>query len=45
MQRPDFIKHYSEIQEPDESHYPGSDEFLSIGSAFAKKTLPLMGIW
>jgi hypothetical protein len=30
--RPAFIKHYSEIQEPDDAHYPGSDELLSIGS-------------
>ena len=36
-QRPDFIKHYSEIQDPDNSHYPDSDELLSIGSPFAKK--------
>ena len=35
--RPDFIKHYSEIQDPDNAHYPDSDELLSIGSPFAKK--------
>jgi uncharacterized cupin superfamily protein len=34
--RPDFIKHYSEIQEPDNSCYPDSDERLSIGSPFGK---------
>jgi uncharacterized cupin superfamily protein len=34
--RPDFIKHYCEIQKPDNSHYPGSDELLSIGSPFAR---------
>lgn len=36
-ERPTFIKHYSEIQDPDSSHYPDSDELLSIGSPFAKK--------
>jgi uncharacterized cupin superfamily protein len=34
--RPAFIKHYSEIQEPDDAHYPGSDELLSIGSPFGR---------
>lgn len=36
MQRPSFIKHYSEIQEQDDSKYPGSEELLSIGSPFGK---------
>lgn len=30
------IKHYSQIQDADNSHYPASDELLSIGSAFGK---------
>lgn len=36
--RPDVIKHYLEIQEPDNSCYKssGSDELLSIGSPFGK---------
>lgn len=34
--RPSLIKHYSEIQEPDHAHYPGSDELMSIGSPFGK---------
>lgn len=34
MQRPPFIKHYAEIQQPDDAHYPGSEELLSIGSPF-----------
>ena len=34
--RPAFIKHYSEIEEPDNSHYPGSAELTSIGSPFGK---------
>jgi uncharacterized cupin superfamily protein len=31
-----LIKHYSEIQEEDNSRYPHSDELLSIGSNFSK---------
>ena len=36
--RPDIIKHYTEIQEPDHSRYKSSnsDELLSIGSPFGK---------
>lgn len=37
MSRPEFILHFSEIQEDDTAHYPGRDELLSIGSPFAKK--------
>jgi uncharacterized cupin superfamily protein len=38
MKRPEFIKHYSEIQEPDHSCYATSNstELLSIGSRFGK---------
>lgn len=37
MQRPEFIKHYSEIQEEDNSHYrEAPEEKLSIGSPFGK---------
>lgn len=36
MTRPDCIKHYSDIQDADESHYPGSDELLSIASSFSR---------
>lgn len=36
MKRPEFIKHYTEIQEGDAAHYPASDELLSIGSPFAE---------
>lgn len=36
--RPEFIKHYAEIQEgPESSYYRGTKEFLSIGSPFAKR--------
>ena len=34
--RPDFIRHYSDIQKPDNSHYQGDDELMSIGAPFAK---------
>ena len=34
--RPSFIKHFGEIQQADDSRYPGSDELLSIGSPFGK---------
>ena len=34
--RPPFIKHYGEIQQADDSRYPGSDELLSIGSPFGR---------
>ena len=37
MKRPDCIKHFSEIQEEDNSHYPKSDEILSQGSPFSRK--------
>jgi len=34
--RPDFIRHWTEIQDADDSAYPGSNELLSIGSAFGR---------
>jgi uncharacterized cupin superfamily protein len=34
--RPAFIRHYEEIQSADDSHYPESDELLSIGSPYSK---------
>ena len=36
MNRPDCIKHYSEIQQKEAGRYPGSEELLSIGSPFAR---------
>jgi len=35
--RPSFITHYKNIIEPDNAHYPGSNELLSIGSPVGKK--------
>ena len=34
--RPPYIKHWREIQHPDDASYPGSKELLSIGSNFGK---------
>jgi uncharacterized cupin superfamily protein len=33
-QRPDVVVHWSEIEGPDDSHYPGDDELMGIGAAF-----------
>lgn len=33
-QRPDCIAHWTDIEGPDESHYPGDDELMSIGAPF-----------
>lgn len=35
-QRHPYIRHYSEIQNPDQAHYPNSEELLSIGSPFSR---------
>lgn len=35
-ERPAFIRHYIEIQSPDNAHYPGSDELLCISADFGK---------
>ena len=35
--RPDFIKHYSEFQKPDESRYKGDDELMEIRSPFSRQ--------
>lgn len=37
MPRPDCIRHFSEIADPDDAHYPGSAEKLSIGSPFGRR--------
>lgn len=34
--RPDFIKHFSEIEEAPEAYYKGSSETFSKGAAFAR---------
>ncbi len=37
MTRPDYIKHWTEVQDPDNASYPKSTELLSIGSALGKR--------
>jgi uncharacterized cupin superfamily protein len=34
--RPACIAHWREIEAPDDSHYPGDDELMSIGAAFGR---------
>ena len=34
--RPDFIRHWSELEGPDDSHYPGDEELMSIGAPLAR---------
>jgi uncharacterized cupin superfamily protein len=35
-QRPPFIAHWKDIQDADDSHYPGSEELHAIGSPFGR---------
>ena len=35
-QPPEFIKHWCDIQQKDDAHYPDSTELLSIGSPFSQ---------
>ncbi|MEI8025826.1 MAG: cupin domain-containing protein [Pseudomonadota bacterium] len=37
MTRPAYIKHWTEVQDPDNASYPKSTELLSIGSALGKR--------
>ena len=34
--RPSCIVHWTDIEKPDESHYPGDDELMSIGAPFGR---------
>ena len=34
--RPPFIAHWSEIERPDDRHYDGDDELMSIGAPFGR---------
>jgi uncharacterized cupin superfamily protein len=37
MARPDFIKHWRELEKPDgDNHYPGDTELMSIGAPLAR---------
>ena len=35
-ERPDFIRHWTELEEADDSHYPGDEELMSIGAPLAR---------
>jgi uncharacterized cupin superfamily protein len=35
-ERPSFIAHWREIEQPDDRHYDGDDELMSIGAAFGR---------
>lgn len=37
MKRPDCIRHWREVEGPDDSTYPGSDEIFSIGAPLARR--------
>jgi uncharacterized cupin superfamily protein len=37
MERPSYIKHWSELEEPDNDHYPGDTELMAIGAPLARK--------
>ena len=36
MPRPDFIRHWSELEGPDNSHYRGDTELMAIGAPLGK---------
>jgi uncharacterized cupin superfamily protein len=37
MTRPDFIRHWTELEGGDDNHYPGDTELMSIGAPLARK--------
>ncbi len=37
MTRPDFIRHWTELEGPDDQHYPGNTELLEIGAPLGRK--------
>jgi uncharacterized cupin superfamily protein len=37
MERPEFIRHWSELENPDDSHYKDSTELHGIGAPLARK--------
>jgi uncharacterized cupin superfamily protein len=36
MARPDFIRHWRELEKPDNGHYPGDTELMSIGAPLGR---------
>jgi uncharacterized cupin superfamily protein len=37
MERPGFIKHWTELEDPDNKHYKGDTELMCIGAPLARK--------
>jgi uncharacterized cupin superfamily protein len=37
MGRPEFIRHWTELEDDDNSHYPGDPELMAIGAPLARK--------
>ncbi|AYZ62033.1 cupin domain-containing protein [Burkholderia multivorans] len=37
MQRPNFIEHWTALEDPDNEHYPGDSELMGIGAPLARK--------
>ncbi|MGA3250142.1 MAG: cupin domain-containing protein [Paraburkholderia sp.] len=37
MERPEFIRHWTELENPDDAHYKGTTELLGIGAPLARK--------
>lgn len=37
MSRPDFIRHWRDLEQPDDAHYPGDTELLSIRAPLGRK--------
>ncbi|CAB3787795.1 cupin domain-containing protein [Pararobbsia alpina] len=37
MQRPSFIRHWTEVEDGDSNHYPGDSELMAIGAPLARK--------
>ena len=36
MDRPNCIRHWSDLEQPDDAHYPGDTELMSIGAPLGK---------
>ncbi len=36
MTRPDCIRHWTELEEPDDDHYPGDTELMTIGAPLGR---------
>jgi hypothetical protein len=37
MERPEFIRHWTELENEDNAHYKGSTELMGIGAPLARK--------